>query len=231
MTLDRRPFKVVGVMPRGFAMPDAGVQLWIPWDLSVDRPRDQHYLGAIARLKPGVSMRQAEAQLNGVASELGLEHPATNRGWGVRISPLHVETVGDTATILWVLLAAVGLVLLVACANVALLSLMRGLDRSDETAVRLALGASSGRLIREFLTESVLVATRAGRWARPSPSPGCASFRPSPRTCLVWTKCRSTTARSCSSWPSPRLRRFCRGCLRRGVAPAWRPRTGCQAAP
>ena len=109
MTLDRRPFKIVGVMPDGFAVPDRGVQLWIPWDISGDRPRDQHYLGAIARLKPGVSIAQAEEQLNGVARELGLEHPATNRGWGVRIASLRDETVGDTATVLWVLLAAVGL--------------------------------------------------------------------------------------------------------------------------
>ena len=162
VTLDRRPFRIVGVMPEGFAMPDRGVQLWIPWDLSRDRPRDQHYLGAIARLKRGVSMPQAEEQLNRVAGELAIEHPATNRGWGVRISSLHAETVGDTATVLWVMLAAVGLVLLVACANVALLALMRGLDRSDETAVRLALGASGARLLREFLMESVLLAMLGG---------------------------------------------------------------------
>ena len=160
--LERRPFKVVGVMPEGFAMPDRGVQLWIPWDVSVDGPRDQHYLGAMGRLKPGVSLAQAQEQLNGVAAELGREYPATNRGWGVQLAPLAAETVGNTATVLWVLLSAVGLVLLVACANVALLSLMRGLDRSEETAVRLALGASSGRLLREFLIESVLLSALGG---------------------------------------------------------------------
>jgi putative ABC transport system permease protein len=160
--LERRPFRIVGVMPEGFAMPDRSVRLWIPWDIAGDEPRDQHYLGAIARLKAGVSLAQAEKQLNGVARELGLEHPATNRGWGVRISSLAAETIGSTATVLWVLLAAVGLVLLVVCANVALLSLMRGLDRSDETAVRLALGASSASLIREFLMESVLLAAIGG---------------------------------------------------------------------
>jgi putative ABC transport system permease protein len=162
ITLDRRPFQVVGVMPDGFAMPDRGVQLWIPWDLSRDRPRDQHYLGAVARLKPGVTIPQAEAQLRGVAGELALEYPATNRGWGVAVSSLHAETVGGVATVLWVLLAAVGLVLLVACANVALLALMRGLDRSEDAAIRLALGASPGRLLREFLLESVLVAALGG---------------------------------------------------------------------
>ena len=149
-------------MPEGFALPDRGVQLWVPWNLSGALPRDQHYLGAVARLNPAVSIAQAEGELNGVATELGLEHPATNRGWGVRITSLRAETVGDTATVLWVLLGAVGLVLLVACANVALLSLMRGLDRSDETAIRLALGASSGRLLREFLMESLLLAALGG---------------------------------------------------------------------
>ena len=160
--LERRSFRIVGVMPERFAMPDARVLLWIPWDLSVDRPRDQHYLIAIGRMKNGVSIAGAEEDLAGVARELGREYPASNAGWSVRLSSLHTETVGDTARVLWVLFAAVGLVLLVACANVALLSLMRGLDRSDETSVRLALGASSVRLLREFLIESTLLAVAGG---------------------------------------------------------------------
>jgi putative ABC transport system permease protein len=162
VTLERRPFRVIGVMPDGFAMPDRQVQIWIPWDLSRSRPRDQHYLMAIGRLKDGVSIAEGEADLNRVARDLGREHPATNAGWTVSLSSLHAETVGDSARVLWVLLAAVGLVLLVACANVALLSLMRGLDRSEESAVRLALGASSSRLLREFLIESSLLAACGG---------------------------------------------------------------------
>ena len=160
--LERRPFRIVGVMPERFAMPDARVLLWIPWDLSVGRPRDQHYLIAVGRMKNGVSIAEAEEDLAGVARELGREYPVSNAGWSVRLSSLHTETVGDTARVLWVLFAAVGLVLLVACANVALLSLMRGLDRSDETSVRLALGASSARLLREFLIESSLLAAAGG---------------------------------------------------------------------
>ncbi|HSC27583.1 MAG TPA: ABC transporter permease, partial [Vicinamibacterales bacterium] len=162
VTIERRPFEVVGVMPEGFALPDAGVDLWIPWDVSGDRPRDQHYLGAIARLKPGISIAQAEDQLNAVAADLGRAYPDTNSGWGVRLVPLQSETVGGAATVLWVLVGAVALVLLVVCANVALLTLMRGLDRSDETAVRLALGASSGRLLRELLAESIVLAAAGG---------------------------------------------------------------------
>jgi putative ABC transport system permease protein len=162
VTLERRPFKVVGVMPEGFAMPNAGVQLWIPWDVSGAWPRDQHYLIAIGRLKAHVTIRQAEEHLNAVAAALGREHPDTNRGWGVRLISLRADTVGDAATILWVLLSAVALLIGVACANVALFSLTRGLDRAQETAVRLALGASAGRLVRESLLESALLAALGG---------------------------------------------------------------------
>jgi predicted permease len=160
--LERRQFKVIGVMPADFAMPDADVDLWIPWNISNNSPRDQHYLIAVGRLGPGVSVTQAESVLNGVARELGDEYPETNRGWGVRVTTLAQETIGDTAKVLWILLAAAGLVLLVSCANVALLSLIRSLDRRQEIAVRLALGASSGRLVREFLLESALLAVLGG---------------------------------------------------------------------
>lgn len=160
--LERRPFTVVGVMPKGFAAPDANVEAWIGWHIRPDQPRDQHYVGAVARLKPGLTIEQAEAQLNQVASDLGREYPDTNRGWSVRLSSLAEETIGATAATLWLLLAAVGLVLLVACANVALLSIIRGIDRAEEIRVRVALGASSGRLMREFLLESGLLSLAGG---------------------------------------------------------------------
>jgi putative ABC transport system permease protein len=160
--LERRPFRIVGVMPRGFAMPDAAVQLWIPWHVDADHPRDQHYLGAVGRLRPGVTIANAEEQLNNVARELGVEYPGTNRGWGVRLSPLARETVGEVGPALWILLGSVGVVLLVACTNVALLSLIRGLDRRSETAVRLALGASAFRLRREIAWEAAWLALLGG---------------------------------------------------------------------
>jgi len=162
VNFERRTFRVVGVMPPGFALPAAGVQAWIPWDLSGDRPRDQHYLGAIGRLRPDVSVAQADQELKQVAANLGREYPETNEGWSVRVSPLAEEVVGDSARVLWILFAAVGLVLLVACANVALLSVMRGLDRSVETAVRLALGSTAGRLLRQSWTESLMLALIGG---------------------------------------------------------------------
>ncbi|HJN46134.1 MAG: ABC transporter permease [Vicinamibacterales bacterium] len=160
--LERRPFRVVGVMPAGFALPEAGVQAWMPWDLSGERPRDQHYLGAMGRLAAGASIAQAEDDLNRVAETLARDYPDTNRGWRVRLNPLATEVVGDTAGVLWMLFAAVGLVLLVACANVALLSVMRGLDRSVEHAVRLALGSTPGRLLRQSWIESLVLALVGG---------------------------------------------------------------------
>lgn len=162
ITVERRAFRVVGVMPSGFAMPEPGVQMWLPWDISGDEPRDQHYLSALARLAPDATRTQAEDDLNAVARELSEEHPSTNRGWGVRLVPLRDEIVGDTGRTLFVLLGAVGLLLVVACANVAVLSLARGLERGPEASIRLALGATRGRLVRQFLVESLLLAGLGG---------------------------------------------------------------------
>ena len=160
--LERRPFTVVGVMPPRFALPDRDVQIWLPWHVDADSPRDQHFVGATARLAPGVALDEAERQLAGVAAELAVEYPETNHGWSVRLLPLAEDTVGTAADALWLLLGAVALLLAVASANVALLTLLRGLDRATDTALRLALGASSARLVREFLMESLLLATAGG---------------------------------------------------------------------
>jgi putative ABC transport system permease protein len=162
VVLERRSFTIVGVVPDAFDMPASDVELWIPWNLTGDRPRDQHYLGAVARLVPDASLDQAQAELSGVARALAAQYPSTNEGWDVRLVSLQTEIVGNTAGVLWLLLGAVGLVLVVACANVALLSLMRGLDRSEDTALRRALGASSGRLMREFFLESMILSVLGG---------------------------------------------------------------------
>ena len=162
VTLERRSFRVAGVMPDGFGAMEADVDLWIPWDVSGVRPRDQRYLSGIARIRAGVTMDEATADLQAVSRQLASEHPAANKGWGVALTPLHAATIGDTASVLWLLFGSVGLVLLIACGNVALLAIIRGLDRSDESRVRLALGASRGALVRGFLTQSGLVAVCGG---------------------------------------------------------------------
>ena len=197
--LDRRPFQVVGVMPKGLPCPRAMSRSG-SHGTSQNQPRDQHFIAAIARLKPAISLEQAESRLNAVARDLGEEYPATNRGWGVQ-SPLAIETIGTAAKTLWILLGAVGLVLVVACANVALLSLMRGLDRREETAVRLALGASSTRLLREFFFESALLGLLGGTIGAAIAVAGFVCCHRSRQICRACVKCRSTSARSCSSLP------------------------------
>ena len=160
--VERRPMRVVGVMPDGFAMPAPEVQLFLPWGLPETPPRDQHYVSGLARLGPGTTLAQAEAELVGVAGALAAEHPRTNAGWSVRLVPLQEDLVGDARLTLLVLLLAVTLVLVVACANVALLSLARSLERLPEASLRHALGASRERLLRQFLLEPLLLSLGGG---------------------------------------------------------------------
>ena len=162
VTIERVPFSIVGVMPAAFALPDASVRAWLPWHVSAASPRDQHYLGAVGRLAPGVSISEGERRLAAVAADLATAYPATNAGWSVRLLSLQRDIVGSASGVLWMLLGAVGLLLVVACANVSLLTLLRGLDRAGDAAVRLALGASSVRLLREFLIESLVLAAVGG---------------------------------------------------------------------
>ena len=162
LVLERRPARVVGVMPASFAMPGPDVQLFMPWGFTGEEPRDQHYVSAVARRTPGATLPQAEEELRGVARALASEYPQTNEGWSVELVSLQEDLVGDSGRTLSVLLAAVALVLLVACANVALLSLARGLERGHEASIRLALGATRRRLLRQFLMEPLVVAIAGG---------------------------------------------------------------------
>ena len=162
VTLERRPFRILGVMPASFTMPEPDVQVYLPWGFTGAEPRDQHYLYGVARLGADVSLAQAEDELDRIAEALAAEHPATNAGWSVQLVPLREDMVGDAGRTLVVLLGAVGLLLLVACANVALLSLARGLERGHEASIRLALGATRRRLLRQFLMESLLVCAAGG---------------------------------------------------------------------
>ena len=165
--LDGAPVQVVGVMPAGFEYPSEKVDLWRPWawnPASRQRVsfRRAHWLTVVARVKPGTSQETADAQLQAVVKRLQRDYPATNRLMGAGITPLHEFLVGDTRLPLLVLLGAVALLLLIACANVGNLMLVKASDRERESALRLALGAGRRRLVRQALTESLVMSLIGG---------------------------------------------------------------------
>jgi putative ABC transport system permease protein len=153
---------IVGVMPPGFEYPEQ-VQVWVPSAANLkDEPRDNRAWSAIARLNAGVDLKQAQTRLSAINARLENQFHETNKGWGVSLFTLHERLVRELKPSLLALLGAVGFVLLIACANVANLLLARSAARQKEIAIRAAMGASRSRVLRQMLTESILLSAIGG---------------------------------------------------------------------
>ncbi|MFN2566538.1 MAG: ABC transporter permease, partial [Gemmatimonadaceae bacterium] len=164
LTLDSIPRTIVGVMPRSFQFPP-GREVWQPqppFDEDDRRRRRSTYLTVVGRLAPGVTLARAQTDLGAVAAQLTREYPRTNTGVGVTLVPLPEQTVGHVRSALLLLMGAVGLVLLIACGNVAGLLLARAVQREREVAVRVALGAGRGRILRQLAAETLVLAMAGG---------------------------------------------------------------------
>jgi len=159
-----RPYTIVGVLPQNFYYTSraaiwAPIGIWVQFYMERGSHNDTDVIG---RLADGVTLPQAQSEMSGIASRLAKQYPGTNTDEGVSISPIRDEFTGDVKPAVLILFGAVTFVLLIACVNVANLSLVRGVSRSKEIALRIAIGASRGRLVRQMLTESLLLSAIGG---------------------------------------------------------------------
>jgi len=163
--IDGEPYQIVGVAPYGFGAANK-VDVWTPMAFTPDQTKNDarggHWISVYGRLKPGVTFRQAKAEMEVIAAQLAVQYPDPQKGWGIFMMPMQDYQVRDVKPVLYTLLGAVGCVLLIACANLANLLLARATARHREISIRAALGAGRGRLIRQLLTESVVLAVCGG---------------------------------------------------------------------
>jgi putative ABC transport system permease protein len=162
--LDERQYTIVGVMPAGFQFLSKEMSLWTPKAFTSEElaTRTESYLTVVARLKPGITLAQAQADSTAIAQRINRDHPLPNYELIASVVQLRDQLTGDVRLVLLVLMVAVGFVLLIACANIANLMLARGVTRHKEIAIRSALGASRGRIVRQLLAESVLLSFIGG---------------------------------------------------------------------
>jgi putative ABC transport system permease protein len=162
ITLEGQPFTVIGVMPAGFRFPLVKVELIVPYGRTAGMDRGDHGGEAFARLKPGVPIERANAELATIGRALSAAYPGSNSGWGLVATPLEAFVARDSRAVMLTALAAVGLVLLLACVNVAGLMLVRATGRRREFALRIALGARLSSVLHESLYEALLIALAGG---------------------------------------------------------------------